>query len=286
MSDVFATQFIFEPKVYLLSSQVICKESLSQFLTDQDVPDWTTDTEVPAEVAVEVGGRICYESYSKPRPGGNKAYISHILEVGHGSVTEHTHWSFIVTGISRSLSHEWVRQRHLSPSQLSQRYVDESACRFVVPFYLQDEVKEFLDKHPNGENCCSYKLGTPIGTGELWCHSVLYNKSCYHQLTEYLTTKTATLYPDLPRTEARKKARQAARSVLPAATETKLVMTGNARAWRHFIHLRASRHADDEIRGLAIAIYRLLLKESPNLFGDFREVMTGDVLEVVSDFTE
>ena len=71
------------------------------------------------------------------------------------------------------------------------------------------------------------------------------------------------------RTLRRKQARQAARAVLPNATETRLVVTGNYRAWRHFIAMRASEHADVEIRDLAVACLELLQTEVPNVFADF-----------------
>ena len=71
------------------------------------------------------------------------------------------------------------------------------------------------------------------------------------------------------RTLRRKLARQAARSVLPNATETKIFVTGNARAMRHFIELRGSEHADVEIRKVAVAILRILQEEAPSVFGDY-----------------
>ena len=64
-------------------------------------------------------------------------------------------------------------------------------------------------------------------------------------------------------------ARQAARSVLPNATETKIFVTANARALRHFIEMRASRHAETEIRQLAVQVLRVMQQEAPNLFGDY-----------------
>ena len=67
----------------------------------------------------------------------------------------------------------------------------------------------------------------------------------------------------------KKKARQAARAILPNATETRFVVTGNYRAWRDFIAARASEHADVEIRELAIAILEVLKKQAPSLFDDF-----------------
>ena len=82
----------------------------------------------------KTAGRVCYMSFAKPRPGGNHAYLNHILEVGHGSVLEHAVWCLVITGVSRSLTHELVRHRAgFSYSQLSQRYVDESVAEYVEP---------------------------------------------------------------------------------------------------------------------------------------------------------
>ena len=61
----------------------------------------------------------------------------------------------------------------------------------------------------------------------------------------------------------RKLARQAARSVLPNATETKIFVTANARALRHFIELRGSQHAEPEIRKLAVQVLNIMRKEAP-----------------------
>jgi thymidylate synthase (FAD) len=71
------------------------------------------------------------------------------------------------------------------------------------------------------------------------------------------------------KTLKRKKIRETARAVLPNCTETKIFVTGNARAWRHFLELRGSIHADAEIQRLAIAVLDVLQAESPNLFGDY-----------------
>src|SRR5436189_6010537 len=78
------------------------------------------------------------------------------------------------------------------------------------------------------------------------------------------------------RTLRRKLARQAARSVLPNATETKIFVTANARALRHFVELRGNRHAETEIRKLAIAVLRIMQAEAPNLFGDYQLVPLPD----------
>src|SRR5262245_1784193 len=105
-----AIRVIRDPSVYLVGRQVVEHAAVDQFLADHGV-SWKSDTEVGGEYLSEIAGRLCYLSYAKPRPGGNKTYLNHILEVGHGSVLEHAAWNLIFTGISRSCTHELVRHR-------------------------------------------------------------------------------------------------------------------------------------------------------------------------------
>jgi thymidylate synthase (FAD) len=234
-----------DPKVYLVGRQAINEEALSRFLSDEGVERWTTDTVEAGETLVEVAGRLCYKSYARPRPGGNAAYIGHILEVGHGSVLEHAVFNFIITGVSRSFTHELVRHRAgMGYSQLSQRFVDESECAFVEPDAIADDP----------------------ALHALWIDTIRSCQVAYGALADGLTAK----FKDISdKTLRRKKAREAARSVLPNATETQIFVTGNARAFRHFIEMRGDAAADVEIRKVAIAILKALQAESPNLFGDY-----------------
>jgi thymidylate synthase (FAD) len=241
-----------EPTVYLVGRQTVDDAELDRFLADHGVSAWETDTEIAAERLTEVAGRLCYLSFARPRPGGNEAYLGHILEVGHGSVLEHAVWNFVFTGVSRSLTHELIRHRvGMSPSQLSQRYVDESVAEYVEP----DCIAEDPDLH------------------RLWLDAVASAHQAYVRLVARLQEKFQS-EPD--RTLRRKLARQAARSVLPNATETKIFVTANARALRNFIELRASRHAEVEIRKLAVAVLRVMQREAPHLFRDYQLVALPD----------
>jgi thymidylate synthase (FAD) len=239
-----AIRVLREPTVYLMGKQETNDGEIERFLTDHGI-SWQTDTEVAGEHLVEVAGRVCYMSFAKPRPGGNQAYLNHILEVGHGSVLEHAVWNLLITGVSRTLTHELIRHRAgFGYSQLSQRYVDESVAEYVEP----DCIAADAELH------------------QLWLDAVAHAHQAYIRLTE----KLQETFKDEPeRTLRRKLARQAARSVLPNATETKIFVTANARALRHFIELRGSRHAEPEIRKLAIAVLRLMQREAPHLFGDY-----------------
>jgi thymidylate synthase (FAD) len=242
---------IHEPTVYLVGRQIVDDAELERFLQDHGV-SWETDTEVAGEHLTEVAGRVCYMSFAKPRPGGNETYLKHILEVGHGSVLEHAVWNFVFTGVSRSLTHELIRHRAgFGYSQLSQRYVDESIAEYVEP----DEIAADEELH------------------RIWLQSVTQSHQAYIQLAEKLQQRLQT-EPD--RTLRRKLARQAARSVLPNATETKIFVTANSRALRHFIELRGSRHAEVEIRKLAVKVLQILQKEAPHIFSDYQLVPLPD----------
>jgi len=224
------------PKVTLLA--------LQRFEKPEHI-EWETDAPSPGEALVEFAGRTCYQSYHNPGGRTNRQYIEHLLEVGHGSVLEHYVATFLFEGVSRSLTHELVRHRAgFAYSQLSQRYVDESQAAFVEPACIRD--------HPEAH--------------AVWLSAVEQSQQAYVRLVELLAARFAEVED---RTLRRKMARQAARSVLPNATETKIVVTANARAWRHFIEMRAAPEADVEIRALAVEVLRQLQRAAPNIFADY-----------------
>ena len=253
MEEGISTRIIRDPSVRLVGRLTIDEDELAHFLEDEGVASWKTDAEVAGEKLVEVAGRLCYKSYARPRPGGNASYLKHILEVGHGSVIEHAVYNFIITGVSRSFTHELVRHRAgWAYSQRSQRFVDEGTCAFVEP----DAIAEDSELH------------------RIWVDAVTASHEAYARLAEGLANKFAAIED---KTLRRKKAREAARSVLPNATETQIFVTANARALRHFIEARGDAHADAEIRKVAIAMLLILQAESPNLFGDYEIVEVDGV---------
>jgi thymidylate synthase (FAD) len=219
---------------------------------------WTTDAD-GGEALAEFAGRACYQSWSKPNPrtATNAGYLRHILEVGHLSVLEHGSVTFYLTGVSRSLTHELIRHRHFSYSQLSQRYVPERNAEMVEP----DVIAADPELHARFVEATEASL------------------RAYTELLEGLEKRFADVSNATLR---RKQARQAARSVLPNATETKIVVTGNYRAWRHFVAMRATEHADVEIRELAVACLRELQRVAPNAFADFAIAPLDDGTEVAT----
>jgi thymidylate synthase (FAD) len=237
--------YITKPSVYLVGRQLVADGELARFLEDEGMA-FTTDASAAAEVLTEIAGRTCYMSFGKGRKS-NREYLENILSSKHGSVLEHAVWCLLITGVSRALTHELVRHRAgFGYSQLSQRYVDESEARYVVP-PLYQENPELRQK---------------------WQQTIECIRKAYAELAEATTQYVQQQHPEMAPRDRRKWARQAARSILPNATETKIFVTGNSRAWRHFLELRGSPHADTEIRLLAVEVCRVFKKEAPNIFQD------------------
>jgi thymidylate synthase (FAD) len=189
---------------------------------------------------IEFAGRLCYESFDLPseNTATNDKYIRNIVKLGHESVLEHVSVTFYVEGVSRNLTHELIRHRHLSFSELSQRYVDMEDANYILP-PLWRNLPQFggADKVPMPDDI-KEKYRNNIGVSYVLADG------------------------------SRKRAREAARAVMPGATETKLVVSGNLRAWRDVLKKRWSAHADAEIQELAGHIYDILNEEYPDVFAD------------------
>jgi thymidylate synthase (FAD) len=201
----------------------------------------------------KIAGQVCYASFG-PRRTTNEnaaAYFERLTSAGHGSVLEHASFSFLLYGISRSVTHELVRHRAgVGFSQISQRFVSGSVLRFVErPEYQGDEeLHGFFEERVD-------RAGAEYG-------------EMADRLLERQEGGDSMLSADY-KTDARKKVQQTARSLLPNETEAPMVFTGNVRALRHIVEMRADAHAESEIRNLAVRIFLCLVTADPILFGDY-----------------
>lgn len=251
--------YLVRPGVVLLARPTMNLAGLAGFLEGFDeslhFPEYLDDpTKLPDGAQLcKVAGQVCYMSFGRGRTFNANAerYFNNLKSSGHGSVFEHANFSLLLYGISRSVTHELIRHRAgFGYSQLSQRFVSGRMLRFVErPEYSSDEElhQQFLERIERAASeyaALSNRLlemqqaGVPILSGE-------------------------------QRTDLRKKVQQAARSVLPNETEAPIVVTGNARAWRHVIEARADAHAEVEIRELAVRVFLCLHLTDPVLFGDY-----------------
>jgi thymidylate synthase (FAD) len=202
----------------------------------------------------EFAGRGCYQSWRKPNPATatNTGYLKHILEVEHESVLEHGSVTFYIEDVSRSLTHEIIRHRHFSYSQLSQRFVVTKTTGeepvpgvdFIVPPLVRED----------------------FVAGEILMSAWKSAHDHYEQLLE--RAEELADAQGMTGTTRNKAAREVARAVLPNMTPTAIVVTGNHRAWREAILKRANPAADREIRQLFVEIFRQLARQEPNIYQD------------------
>lgn len=99
-----------------------------------------------------------------------------------------------------------------------------------------------------------------------WAEQVAAAQGAYVAAVERLMERFAWVED---RVHRRKMAREAARSVLPNATETKIVVSGNVRAWRTMLELRLGEGAEREIRRMAVRVLETLRATAPRFFADF-----------------
>jgi thymidylate synthase (FAD) len=253
------TAYLRAPGVVMLARPRTNVAGLAGFLEGFDeelgFPAYVDDpTPLPdSSQLCKTAGQLCYASFGPRRTTNEKAaaYFERLTSAGHGSVLEHANFSFLLYGISRSVTHELVRHRAgVGFSQISQRFVSGSVLRFVErPEYQDDEEMHGLFVERADRAAAEYRemadrlLGRQEGGDSM-------------------------LSADY-KTDARKKVQQTARSLLPNETEAPMVFTGNVRALRHIVEMRADAHAESEIRNLAVRIFLCLVRADPILFGDY-----------------
>lgn len=259
------TPYLCSPGVHLLARPAVALQSVGEFLQGYDpaleFPQYLDDPDEisPAAQLCKLAGQVCYASFGPRRTYNRDAarYFQNIKESGHGSVLEHASFSFLIYGISRSVTHELVRHRHLGFSQLSQRYVSGKVLRFVERPEFQNDPQLHA----------------------MFVQRIDLAAEQYNRVAEMLIERQRSGVEILSaeaRTDLRKKVQQAARALLPNETEAPMVVTGNARAWRHVIEMRANEHAETEIRALAVNLYLCLSVADDLLFNDYEIVTLPD----------
>ena len=183
------------------------------------------------ERVVAMAARLCYsasgaeELAEKMSDEQVEKLVAKIVQMGHASTMEHVSFTFGIEGVSRVLTHQLVRHRLASYSQQSQRYVAEHDFEYILPPSI-GEKPEAREKF------------------EALMQQI---RSTYDELADM----------GVPREDAR--------YVLANATETKIVVTMNARSLMHFFNLRCCNRAQWEIRAVADEMLRLVLPVAPHI---------------------
>ena len=168
----------------------------------------------------------CYDS-KKDRESCIRR-VKHCKDSGHLATLRFAYATFHVKGISRVCSHQLIRHAHLSYLQRSQRYTKESSVEFIEPEALKD---------------------TP---------------DYYRNAWKKIQADAEALY--LAGVDNKYLKKEDSRFILPQGCTTSIVVTGNFQAWLNFIKLRADKHAQKEIREVALEINRQLHEIAPNVF--------------------
>jgi thymidylate synthase (FAD) len=188
---------------------------------------YSSDPEkLPAMAATLTHSKIKPEDLDTISGKEQSAILEQVLKMGHTSVIEHASFSFAISDVSRSLTHQLVRHRIASYSQQSQRYVNLNEPSYVIPPLIGKDAKT--------------KKAYEETMGVIWDH---YNK---------------LLALKIPAEDAR--------YVLPNATCTNIMVTMNARSLLNFFELRCCLHAQWEIRELANKMLAEVKKASPVIF--------------------
>ena len=154
------------------------------------------------------------------------SFIERLEGLGHESPFEHASYSFGVEGVSRALTHQLVRHRLASYSQRSQRYCAETGFDYVIPQTIMKN-QTALEEFEN---------------------IMKYIQNSYEKLVDLGIAK------------------EDARSVLPNACTTRIIVTMNVRELWGFFNHRCCTRAQLEIRTLANKMLALVKEESPLLF--------------------
>lgn len=190
---------------------------------------------IDPEHLIATAGRVCYRSSGT----NDEKFVRSRVKEGHESIIEHATITFVISGISRACSHQFVRHRIASYSQESQRYVDMSDPEFVIPPSIEGHENEFAKM--------------------LWVAALDYVSDVYRKLREMGVRK------------------EDARYLLPNATATKLVVTMNFRSLRNFFKVRCDKAAQWEIREVALEMLRLAYLLAPSVFEDlYTEFSEGE----------
>ncbi len=207
-------------------------------------------------------------------PGKTSKWIRELVRRGHGSPLEHSIYTLHIT-CSRVASHQLVRHRIASYTQLSQRYSDKY-LRKMIASAGESIGRNPRIKKPDREDYGEYSriiheyLSTSPGfdellkiTGEAYIipPSIVANRN--KGFLKQLLVSTAEYYELL----ASGTGYEDARFILPQAVKTKILVSMNARELiESFLPLRMCSHAQWEIRFIAWQTWRILSIIHPELF--------------------
>ena len=213
-----------------------------------------SDTGIEELQHIERIGRVCYKSEDKITDDGESAkqFVRMLIANGHEAMIEHSTLSVLFT-VDRGVSHEMVRHRLASFAQESTRYVNYSKEKFGNEISVID-IKNGIDDDGRMKKMDAEYIEKVYLE---WLDAMKDAERHYMKMIELGATS------------------QMARSVLPNATKTNIIITANYREWRAFFKLRTAPSAHPQIREVTIPLLAELQKRIPVVFDDIRTSDAG-----------
>lgn len=262
------------PSVVMIARTKTNLENIQPFLDSFDptlgFQDYLKDdpTQLTDGTALcKFAGQLCYAAFGPKRTYHKEAqkYFTNVMSQSHGSILEGATYTFLFYGVDRAITKELCRHRSgKAISEISQRYVNGSTLRFVERASFQND-PELHQAFINRIEKAHFDYNT-IG----------------ERLTALQTKGAMQVLTGDSARDLRKKVNESARACLPNETESPMVMTGNIRSWRHVIEMRASEHAEYEIRRVAYLIYKCMKEAEPILFSDYEEIESKDGVPIIT----
>ncbi len=204
------------------------------------------------EETIATAAKLCYspsdikELRKKIAKKDQKAFIQKLIKMGHVSPIEHTSFTFGIEGISRACSHQLVRHRLASYSQQSQRYVSKRS----------DDRGQKKEKRNTFDYIIPPSIDEDKEARKIFNDFMRDAQKTYDLIVKKLNKQDLT----------GESANQDARFVLPNASETKILVTMNARELIHFFNQRCCNRAQWEIHALADEMLKLAKRVAPTVF--------------------
>lgn len=256
-----------EPAVYLIAKTQVDHEQARQWLdavgaTDYAIPETCTE----AELLTTLAGKRCYMSFE---PGLNPnvtrvrqditEFIDNILKSRHGSILEHSSYTFAIENVTRVFTAEMNRHRAgWAISEGSLRYIRFSDIPFWMPHSLQDEPADAAE----------------LREAKTKTRAVF--ERAFRQMEEnYRELEEIWKLDDLQSFKQKKKITSMMRRIIGMGVATGGIWTGNLRALRHVISVRLDPAAEEEIIYVFSLLLKRMMEAEPTIFADFEHTEDG-----------
>lgn len=290
-------------EIFLIGHTTVDRATVQRWLEYKGVSDplaFTGDAThqgvSDAALNIALAGKRCYMSFEEGlNPNVNKIrkhydeYFDNILKSGHGSVLEHSVYNFAIEGVSRVFTAEMNRHR-------AGWAISEGSLRFIrfgdnIPYWEPDSVQgpdtlskkhaDMVEFRPLGDlfgdlDCNDFGISDALKTLDgkrhatrLILHRAFYNQERCYRLLELIWADE--LKPE-SKFAAKKQITSMMRRIIGLGVATGGVWSGNIRALRHVITMRAAPEAEEEMIHVFSRIAKIIRDREPLLFGDFEQV--------------